>query len=198
MLGWHVLTFCVFGIVHWREAYERIFWWEGPKDSGQRTPRVVGSTFLKSCNLNQWRRSWEKWLQSETIEQRRTRCPILSNSVMTGWQGNRWLARSPRFCRTKSPKKRFLEDRTAPAANVNKGGRDALPAKRKTIFSENDCYAKTAVWGDLRGAGVHICLTNSLFLPAKYLYRLLFGIFSSLPSALSYILRRLSSTRVSW
>ena len=193
MLVWHALTFCVFGIVHWREAYERIFWWEGPKDSGQRTPRVVGS-----CNLNQWRRSWEKWLQSETIEQRRTRCPILSNSVMTGWQGNRWLARSPRFCRTKSPKKRFLEDRTAPAANVNKGGRDALPAIRKTIFSENDCSAITAVWDDLRGAGVHICLTNSLFLPAKYLYRLLFGIFSSLPPALSYILRRLSSTRVSW
>ena len=145
MLGWHVLTFCVFGIVHWREAYERIFWWEGPKDSGQRTPRVVGS-----CNLNQWRRSWEKWLQSETIEQRRTRCPILSNSVMTGWQGNRWLARSPRFCRTKSPKKRFLEDRTAPAANVNKGGRDALPAKRKTLFQKMTVLRKLlfgVIWG---------------------------------------------------
>ena len=168
------------------------------QDSGQRHPRAAGSSFFNSWNLNQWRRSWEKWLQSETIEQRRTRCPILSNSVMTGWQGNRWLARSPRFCRTKSPKKRFLEDRTAPAANVNKGGRDALPAKRKLFFHKIIAAPKLLFGGDLRGAGVHICLTNSLFLPAKYLYRLLFGIFSSLPWALSYILRRLSSTTVSW
>ena len=121
------------------------------QDSGQKHPRAAGSSFLNSWNLNQWRRSWEKWLQSETIEQRRTRCPILSNSVMTGWQGNRWLARSPRFCRTKSPKKRFLEDRTAPAANVNKGGRSALPAKRKTIFfrkwllRQNCCLG--VIWG---------------------------------------------------
>ena len=121
-------------------------------------------------------------LVGETIEASRARCPIVSNSVMTGWQQNRWLASPP--LPPSSTKKRFLEDATRPSCQCKQGETCLCQQNQdiKFIFfvAINNCTLPKAAFlvGDLMTAGVHISLTNLLFLPAKYFYRLLPSFFA--------------------
>ena len=87
---------------------------------------------------------WQKCLWLETIEVSRARCPIVSNSVMTGWQQNRWLA-SP--LPSSSTKKRFLEDATRSSCQCKQG--ETCPCQQNQEFvlqffvAVNNCFAQS-------------------------------------------------------
>ena len=101
---------------------------------------------------------------------RRARCPIVSNSVMTGWQQNRWLAAatdqetvSGRWHHHHCP---------PPPANVNKGNHSQPTKWQKSQFfiTVDNCFAKRCFPGGWFDDGRCPHLSDKSPFPARKIF----------------------------